>query len=74
MPSWELFDAQPQWYRDTVLPPAVTARVSIEAAAPHGWERYTGANGINIGLTRYGASAPYQDDLRASRHYGRGDG
>jgi transketolase len=58
MPSWELFDAQPQSYRDTVLPPSVGARVSIEAAAPFGWERYVGPSGAIIGVNGFGASAP----------------
>jgi transketolase len=58
MPSWELFEAQPQSYRDKVLPPAVRARVSIEAGSPLGWERYVGWSGAIIGLTRFGASAP----------------
>jgi transketolase len=58
MPCWELFDAQPQCYRDTVLPPSVQARVSIEAAAPFGWERYVGPEGAIIGINRFGASAP----------------
>ena len=58
MPCWELFDAQPQSYRDTVLPPSVRARVSIEAAAPFGWERYVGPEGAIIGISRFGASAP----------------
>ena len=58
LPSWELFDAQPVEYRATVLPPGVRARVSIEAATPLGWERYTGLEGVAIGMTGYGASAP----------------
>src|SRR5688572_10293314 len=58
MPSWELFDLQPQSYRDAVLPPSVRARVSIEAASPFGWERYVGADGAIIGVDRFGASAP----------------
>ena len=58
MPCWELFDQQPQSYRDTVLPPTVRARVSIEAAAPFGWERYVGLEGAIIGVTDFGASAP----------------
>lgn len=58
MPCWELFDAQPQSYRDTVLPPGVGARVAIEAAAPFGWERYVGSEGVVIGVTGFGASAP----------------
>ena len=58
MPSWELFEQQPQIYRDTVLPPSVRARVSIEAAAPFGWERYVGLEGAIIGVADFGASAP----------------
>jgi transketolase len=58
MPSWELFEAQPQSYRDSVLPPSVRARVSIEAGTPFGWERYTGLDGAIIGVQRFGASAP----------------
>ena len=58
MPCWELFDAQPQSYRDAVLPPSVRARVSIEAASPFGWERYVGLEGAIIGVTDFGASAP----------------
>jgi transketolase len=58
MPSWELFEAQPQSYHDSVLPPQVRARVSIEAASPFGWERYIGADGAAIGVTHFGASAP----------------
>jgi transketolase len=58
MPSWDLFEAQPRSYRDEVLPPAVRARVSIEAASPFGWERYVGWDGAIIGVNRFGASAP----------------
>jgi transketolase len=58
MPSWELFAAEPAEYRDTVLPPAVTARVSVEAASPFGWERYVGPGGAIIGVDHFGASAP----------------
>jgi transketolase len=61
MPSWELFQAQPQSYRDEVLPPGVTARVSVEAASPLGWERWVGQYGEAIGLNRFGASAPAAD-------------
>lgn len=57
MPCWKLFDAQPQSYRDTVLPPSIRARVSIEAASPFGWERYVGPEGTIIGVNRFGASA-----------------
>jgi transketolase len=58
MPCWELFDRQPASYRDAVLPPAVRARVSIEAATPFGWERYVGLDGAIIGVGGFGASAP----------------
>ena len=58
LPSWELFDAQPRPYRDSVLPPEVRARVSIEAATPLGWERYVGESGATIGIPHFGASAP----------------
>jgi transketolase len=61
LPSWELFAAQPQAYRDDVLPPSVTARVGVEAASPLGWERWVGQSGDVIGLNRFGASAPYTD-------------
>jgi len=58
LPSWELFDAQPAEYRDSVLTPNVRARVSIEAATPLGWERYVGLDGVALGLPHFGASAP----------------
>jgi transketolase len=58
MPSWELFDAQSQDYRKEVLPPDVRARISIEAGIPKGWERYVGLDGVVIGISRFGASAP----------------
>ncbi len=58
MPSWDLFEKQPESYRDQVLPPDVTARLAIEAASPFGWERYVGTKGDVIGIKRFGASAP----------------
>lgn len=58
LPSWELFDAQPAEYRNAVLPPGIRARISIEAGTPVGWEKYVGLDGITIGLSRFGASAP----------------
>jgi len=61
MPSWELFEKQPDEYKDFVLPPSVKARVAIEAAVPMGWERWVGPAGAVIGLERFGASAPYKD-------------
>ncbi len=60
MPSWELFDQQPEAYRNSVLAPAISVRVSIEAGITLGWERYVGPGGQAIGLDRFGASAPYQ--------------
>ena len=60
MPSWDLFEKQPQAYRDEVLPPGVTARLGVEAASPFGWERYVGQKGAVIGINRFGASAPYK--------------
>ncbi len=60
MPSWELFQAMPQTYRDAVLPPGIKARVAVEAGQKLGWERYVGDAGMIIGLERFGASAPYQ--------------
>jgi transketolase len=58
LPSWTLFEAQTVEYRDSVLPPDVKTRVSIEAGVGLGWERYVGPDGIIIGLSRFGASAP----------------
>ena len=60
MPSWELFDAQPASYRESVLPPQVVVRVAIEAGVTQGWARYVGLGGDVIGLDRFGASAPYR--------------
>jgi transketolase len=58
MPSWELFEAQSQEYRDSVLPPSVRPRLAVEAGVPQGWHRYVGDQGDIIGLDRFGASAP----------------
>ncbi len=60
MPSWELFEDQPKSYRDTVLPPTVTARISIEEASTLGWDRYVGSDGVTLGKETFGASAPLQ--------------
>src|SRR5207244_3085810 len=60
MPSMELFARQPPEYRDAVLPPAVTARLAIEAASPQPWYRWVGETGAVLGIERFGASAPYQ--------------
>ncbi|MGZ5715003.1 MAG: transketolase [Caldimonas sp.] len=58
MPSWDLFDAQPQGYRDEVLPPGVTARLAVELGVRQGWDRYVGDRGDMLGIDRFGASAP----------------
>jgi transketolase len=61
MPSWEIFEHQTQQYRDSVLPPNVTARIAIEQASTFGWERYVGLKGRMIGMTTFGASAPLKE-------------
>jgi transketolase len=61
MPSWDIFDHQTQEYRDSVLPPQVTARVAIEQASTFGWERYVGSSGRIIGMKTFGASAPLKE-------------
>jgi transketolase len=63
LPSWELFEQQPRSYRETVLPPKVTRRLSIEAASTFGWSRYVGLDGVSIGIDRFGASAPGDENL-----------
>lgn len=60
LPSWEIFEEQPQDYRDMVLPPAVRARVAVEAASAMGWERYAGDSGAVVAMRGFGASAPYE--------------
>ena len=60
MPSWDLFEKQPQTYRDEVLPPSVTARLAVEAGTTFGWERYVGTKGAVLGINHFGASAPYK--------------
>ena len=60
-PCLDRFAEQDADYRDTILPPAVRARVAVEAAAPLGWSEWTGADGETIGMTSFGASAPHSD-------------
>ncbi len=60
MPSWELFDEQPQEYRDSVLPPGIRARLAVEAGVAQGWRKYVGDAGEVIALNRFGESAPYK--------------
>jgi transketolase len=67
LPCWDLFEAQPKEYRDSVLPPAVTKRVTVEAAGVFGWERYAGPTGAIIGMRSFGASAPIKDLMK---HFG----
>jgi transketolase len=67
MPSWALFEDQDQPYRDSVLPPALTARVAVEAASGFGWERHVGPRGRIVAMPGFGASGPAQD-LRS--HFG----
>ena len=64
LPSWHLFDRQPQEYKDAVLPPHIGARVSIEEAATLGWERYVGLAGRMVGMHTFGSSAPLKDVTR----------
>lgn len=64
MPCWEWFDDQDQAYRDQVLPPGVTARVSVELASVFGWAKYVGSEGESIGMKSFGASAPLKDLLK----------
>jgi transketolase len=61
MPSWDIFEHQPQAYRDSVLPPNVTARVAVEQASTFGWERYVGTSGQVVGMKTFGASAPLKE-------------
>ena len=61
MPSWDVFDCQTKEYRDSVLPPAVKARVSIEQGSTFGWERYVGSSGHSVGMNTFGASAPLKE-------------
>ena len=64
MPSWEIYDSQSQEYKDSVLPPSVEARVSVEAGVPTGWERYVGFRGRSVGIDRFGESAPGEELLK----------
>jgi len=61
MPSWDIFEHQTQAYRDSVLPPHITARVAVEQASTFGWERYVGWSGRVIGMRTFGASAPLKE-------------
>jgi len=65
MPCWACFEAQPEAYRDEVLPPSLTARLAVEAGSPFGWRRYAGPQGEMMGIERFGASAPYRDLMQS---------
>jgi transketolase len=67
LPSWELFDQQDEAYRNSVLPPEVTARVSVEQASTFGWHRFVGAAGATIGMKTFGISAPLKE---LTKHFG----
>jgi transketolase len=67
MPCWDLFDAQPAEYKESVFPSAVRARVAVEAGIPIGWERYVGLAGRVVGQKQFGASAPAKDVFK---HFG----
>ena len=67
MPSWELFEAQPQAYRDSVLDPACARRLAVEAGVSFGWSRYVGTQGATLTLDRFGASGPYKE---LAAHFG----
>jgi transketolase len=67
MPSWELFRDQPRDYRDEVLPPEVRARLAVEAGSPLGWRDWVSDAGDVLGLTKFGARAPYNEVFK---HYG----
>jgi transketolase len=66
-PSWELFEAQDEAYRNHVFPPSIKLRLSVEAAVSQGWEKWVGESGSSISVERYGASAPYKVIFE---HYG----
>jgi len=61
LPSWEVFEAQDEAYRNSVLPDSIPRRLAIEAASPLGWERYVGDHGRVFGIDGFGASAPLAD-------------
>jgi transketolase len=64
MPSWELFEKQPKEYRNKILPPELTVRMSIEAGVTLGWHKYVGLQGEIVGIDHFGASAPGKTVLK----------
>jgi transketolase len=67
IPSWKLFEQQPEEYRNSVLPPSVRARISVEAGTDLGWREFVGMDGAIIGRSNFGASAPIKDLMK---HFG----
>ncbi len=65
MPCWEFFEEQPEHYRNMVLPPEVTCRLSIELGSSFGWERWVGPDGAALSVDHFGVSSPYKDILQA---------
>ena len=65
MPCWRLFEEQPDDYRESVLPAAITARVSVEAGSTFGWDRYVGPHGRMVGIDRFGECARDGDEVMA---------
>jgi transketolase len=65
LPCFELFDEQPQSYQEEVLPPAVTARVAVEAGVRQGWDRYLAGRGAFVGMNGFGMSAPFEEIYKA---------
>jgi transketolase len=61
LPSWEIFERQERPYRDSVLPPDLTARISVEQASTFGWSQYVGLGGVALGMKTFGASAPLKE-------------
>lgn len=70
LPCWELFDDQDAAYRESVLPAAVTGRVSVEQGSQLGWAKYVGIKGTTIGMHSFGVSAPFEDAAEKVRFYG----
>jgi len=64
LPCWSIFDAQPAYYRESVLPAEVPLRISVEAGTTLGWEHYTGLQGLSLGVNHFGLSAPGEQVYR----------
>ena len=74
MPSWDIFEHQPEEYQESVIPPDVHARVYVEQASTFGWEKYTGKTGAKIGMNTFGASAPLEGPAKQVRLLAREGG